>query len=467
MRGKKIGLSLCLTLVVLLSTLVMNMPVALAATPTLSVNPNYVNGYPGEIFQVDIDVSDVTALYTWALELHFEPHGYVVAVRRAIEGPFLKQDGMDTFFSYRIFTLEGYVAIGCTRLAEVGGISGSGTLVTVEFKILEAGECALWLANSELYEYPDPYPSPDPSQDLIPHATVDSYFEGLHAEVTGPALLTGVHGDSMVAKVGDTITLASSVTHAWGASPLAVQVRYDLTRRDGKVLTLWSPQPRVIELYVDGYAPAAEDWSVYGTAPFLDAVGDGNYIESGGYCAMIGFFSLEDITMLPGETVTEVKLEAWSKAESGEIDGDVYIFTNEMSWFWAGSIEASSDWGWYFTDADSMAALHDEASINSAEFLLHYWTPDGSSGPTQTVDAIRVTVTTAITATINPGETIDMPLVVYTLMPEDKGKYRSLKATCYYRAVGTYIQGKVEQPIIVLGEVTPRDYLIVGGKPTK
>ncbi len=449
MRGKII-LSLTLALVMLFGAL----PMTHAQTTTLSVNPAYVTALPDDVFSIDIEVADVVDLYTFAFDLQFAPYGNVLAVRRVIEGPFLGSDGESTDFSYTVSVLEGSVKVGSTRLGEVGGVDGSGVLATIEFKVVEAGDSALDLTSTALEDS-----SPD---SLIPHVVVNGYFNGGRAELGEPAVLEGVLGASANAKVGDSITLSSSVTQIGGTIPLTVTVRYDLIRRDGRILSLWSPQPKTYVLTPDGYDGSWNyGWYHYGSGPYTDAVGDGNYIEGADYCAIDGMWSFSDLAFGPGETVTSVVFEAYSWAQSGAIDGDIYVFNSFTEWYWSGSIEATSDWGWYFSDAGIAGAFPDEESFNSLNILLHYWTPDGSSGPTMTIDAMRLIVTTAVLVTIDAAATIDMPLVVYTLTVEDAGIYRGLRATVYYTYYGVRYQQGNEQPIIVQSKKKARDYLIV------
>ncbi len=448
MRGK-IVLSLTLALVMLFGAL----PMSHAQTTTLSVDPSVVTALPDDVFMIDIDVADVVDLYTYAFDLRFAPFGNVLAVRRVIEGPFLGSDGESTDFSYTVDILDGSIKVGSTRLGEVGGVDGSGVLATIEFKVLEAGDCPFELTSTVLED--------SSADSLIPHVVINGYFNGAHADLVEPAVLEGVLGASANAKVGDSITLSSSVTQVGAALPLIVTVRYDLIRRDGRILSLWSPQPKTYVLYANGYdgSWSGAGWTEYGTA-VLDAIGDGNMVEASDYCAIGGMWSFSDLAFGPGETITNIAFEAYSMAESSAIDGDVYVFNSDTAWYWGGSIEATGDWGWYFTDAGIAGAFSDETSFNTMEVLLHYWTPDGSSGPTMTIDAMRLVVTTAVLTTIDPADTIEMPIVIYTLTAEDAGIYRGLRATVYFTYYGMYNQGN-EQPIIVQSKKKARDYLIV------
>lgn len=428
-------------------------------TTTLSVNPSEIMLLPGQSFEISVDITDVVDLYTWAFELHYAPFGNLLAFRIVREGPFLGQDDMETDFSYSASTLDGVVKVGSTRLGQVSGASGSGTLATLEFVVVEGGGCDLTLMNTRLIK------SISGKKEMIPHNVVNSLFNGGHGEAS--AYLTGVTGDSAVAHVGDTITLSSSVTHVGAEIPVSVRVRYDLVRKDGYTLTFWTPSPKTYELMVGGYDGSWQGagWDEYGTAPFLDAVGDGNYIESGYYCSIGGMWSFADLpTLAPGEYVSSVSLYAYSQAASADIDGDVYIFNDITEWWWSGSIEVGSSWAWAFTEyATSLDdVMYDEATVNSAMVLLHYWTPSGLDEGPMTIDAMKLVVETNFEFLIGPGESVDMPLVTYTLTEADKGVYRVITATVYCTAYVRNLWNAFRpQTVTVIGEVTPRTYLIV------
>jgi hypothetical protein len=454
-RGKII-MSLALAFVMLFGAIQVSHADPIPTT-TLSINPSEITLLPGESFEISVDITDVADLYTWAFELHYAPFGNLLAFRIVREGPFLGQDGMETDFSYSASTLDGVVKVGSTRLGQVSGASGSGTLATLEFVVVEGGGCDLTLMNTRLIK------SISGKKEMIPHNIVNSLFNGGHGEAS--AFLTGVRGDSATAHVGDTITLSSSVTHVGAEIPVSVRVRYDLVRKDGYTLTFWTPSPRTYELPVDGFTADFTDWGLYGTGPYLDAVGDGNYVENPYYCAIVGLFSFADLPALgPGEYVSSVSLYAFTSAQNPEIDGDVYVFNDITEWWWSGSIETGPAWGWAFTEYASSLddVMYDEATINSASVLIHYWTPDGSEGPTMAIDAMKLVVETNFEFLIGPGESVDMPLVTYTLTEADKGVYRVVTATVWCTAYVRNLWNAFRpQTVTVIGEVTPRTYLIV------
>lgn len=142
------------------------------------------------------------------------------------------------------------------------------------------------------------------------------------------------------------------------------------------------------ELYVDEFDEAFIDWSTVGASPYLDAVDSPtNYIEGTEYSSLIGFFSFEDTT-LGADEFDSGTIEAYAMSEDPEIDGDIYLFAGPYSWVWAGSIEAGSYWSWTVLDLPSY--LLDPVLINDMKMVIHYWTPEGTSRGTMTVDAVKL-----------------------------------------------------------------------------
>jgi ABC-type transport system substrate-binding protein len=149
-----------------------------------------------------------------------------------------------------------------------------------------------------------------------------------------------------------------------------------------------TPPDEVLD--VDGFTSEYVDWDMVGNAPYLYAVGDGDYVQTPYYCNLIGQFTFEHTTL---DKIGFVKIEAYAQSEWSEIDGDIYVSTYLKKFEWVGSIEAGTDWGWYFTDGGVInTLLYDKATVNSAMFAIHYWTPDESSGPVMKVDAVRLSL---------------------------------------------------------------------------
>ena len=120
--------------------------VALAQTITLS--PSSVSVPTNTNFSVNVNIASVTNLFGVAFDLNFNP-AYVDFVS-ATEGSFMNQ-GCQT----SLMTTEnpaGKLIFGLTRLgASCGGLSGAGTLVTLNFRSLsQSGSTNLTFSNNSL-----------------------------------------------------------------------------------------------------------------------------------------------------------------------------------------------------------------------------------------------------------------------------------------------------------------------------
>lgn len=439
MRGKYIfSLSMA---VVLVSVLLTGIGVS-TTTPKISVDPSEYLQKPGDVFQVHIVVSDVVNLYTYAFELKYQPFAALLLVQTIKAGAnFLGSDGATTDFSSHNEPMPGVLVVGNTRVGDVGGISGNGEIAIITFKVKTSGSCALTLASTDLI---------DSYGNHIAHDMVSGVFYTPYAAVkAGSAKVTGLHDNSGVASVDDPVTLDCKVKNTVGTLPLTVMVKYVLTRTDGRKITVWSPQPRMTELNVNGYTDmGGSNWVTVGTAPYLGAVGDGNYVEDNNF-NYIGLFDLSDITLASTDKITGVYLEAYSMAGAAGTTADVFV--NTIEGFTAvGQIEAGTTWGWYFTEYPGAlaTALHDEATINSAQLLIAYTA--GTS--TITIDAVRLFIKTETEIVVQPNTEVQMPSVTYTFQEADKGKYPSVKAYCYYSFAGNpFVSETAGQAMAVTG----------------
>jgi hypothetical protein len=111
-----------------------------AVTPTVSVYPPTVTASSGQNFNLDIRIANVFDLYGWEFKLGW--NSTLLDAVNVTEGNFLKQGG-NTFFAKKINNTEGYILIDCTLLGNVPGVSGSGTLATVEFHAEALGQSVL------------------------------------------------------------------------------------------------------------------------------------------------------------------------------------------------------------------------------------------------------------------------------------------------------------------------------------
>lgn len=119
-----------------------------AGAQTVSISPSATQVAPNGNFSLSVNISSVTNLFGVAFDLNFNP-SYVNFVN-ATEGNFLNQ-GCQT----SLMTAEnpaGKLIFGITRLgASCGGVSGSGTIATLNFRALnQVGNSALNFSNNSL-----------------------------------------------------------------------------------------------------------------------------------------------------------------------------------------------------------------------------------------------------------------------------------------------------------------------------
>jgi len=115
-------------------------------TTTLYIDPQTIKGTMGQVFMVNISVSEVADLYGWQIKLEWNPQ--ILELINVTEGNFLKRHGQ-TYFGQKI-NETGYLILDCTLIDNIPGASGSGTLAMVQFYVKESGTCNLQLSNTTL-----------------------------------------------------------------------------------------------------------------------------------------------------------------------------------------------------------------------------------------------------------------------------------------------------------------------------
>jgi len=138
--------------------------------PKLYVDPPSIYNAalePCENFTVYIKITDATDLYSFNFKLGFNKT--ILEATRAEEGPFLKSFGTTTVNNLEINNTEGYVWISVS-LVTGGPAAGSGILANVTFHVIDVGECALNLYDTELT---------DNLGRKFPHDVSDGYFNNI------------------------------------------------------------------------------------------------------------------------------------------------------------------------------------------------------------------------------------------------------------------------------------------------
>jgi hypothetical protein len=113
---------------------------------TLAVSPPMTNTTGGQLVSLDIDVSDISDPYAWQFDVDFDPS--IVSVVSISEGTFLASGGTTFFVPGTIDNSDGSISFNAdTLIGALVGVDGSGTLATVEFNAIGAGDSAVTLNN--------------------------------------------------------------------------------------------------------------------------------------------------------------------------------------------------------------------------------------------------------------------------------------------------------------------------------
>ena len=125
------------------------------------VSPFNANVRVNQTFEVEINVFAVSDLYGWEFKLGYNTS--LLEIVNITEGSFLKSS-RDTYSVSKNMSTDGYVLAGCTSLRNVAGVSGNGTLATVEFLAKKLGSCTLDLCEAKLV---------NSAKQLIEHSEID------------------------------------------------------------------------------------------------------------------------------------------------------------------------------------------------------------------------------------------------------------------------------------------------------
>jgi len=150
-------LTLLLALVLAYSAIIQ----AEAQQATIRVIPaSYTVPTVGSTFSVNVTIQNVNDLFGFEFKLYYPNN--ILNGTSATQGPFLKAGGVQPFFIVNNFTdhynvTHGVLNILCTRIGNVSGVNGNGTLATATFRSTSTnGPKILHLADVKLS---DPTPA--------------------------------------------------------------------------------------------------------------------------------------------------------------------------------------------------------------------------------------------------------------------------------------------------------------------
>jgi hypothetical protein len=459
----------------LLSVLVTNVgmsaappPVAeISITPTKIPDPGLL-GHPGELYAMTVSISDVVDLWAIQFTVDFPPFVGVLWAQDFVEGPFVGAGWTyGTAFYVTTDSLAGKSTVIIMRMPGPGprtGASGSGVLATFNFKVVESGEGSYGVSDPILL---------DSSVEPIPCTLGDT---GFYSGTTGSLVRVNLP-DGRKVKVGQTFPISAKVRND-GDVPLMVQVVLDIRRmEDARAVELWTGQtyfggyigapPPAATLYCDGYSGWLEwDWNHYGDSPWLDAVGDGNLINSTINGAYSSLYTFEDIS-LPWQgysVISNVDFEGYTRQDDVNNDFDPFLFTydSEGNWhnpgIWCDSMGGSAVWAWtggryykggpydmpeyYDSDPNGDGGIHTEQGVNSAELLVSTFDPDDPPLGLMEMDALRMIVEFATIVPVEapvyevgPGEELELGDIVWVSTEDHLGSYE-VTATLLYSSEG-------------------------------
>ena len=118
---------------------------------TMQVAPSTTTVRSGTTFTLDVIVTDVTDLAVWEFRLFYL--NTILNCTSITEGPLLKAGG-STFFESTIHNAynatHGWLLAGSTLLGPVPGVNGTGTLATITFQAIAAGDTPLRFSSDPL-----------------------------------------------------------------------------------------------------------------------------------------------------------------------------------------------------------------------------------------------------------------------------------------------------------------------------
>ncbi len=98
----------------------------------VEIKPGETSAQLGQDLRFDLAIGNIKELYSAILTLSYDPA--VVEFKAASEGSFLKKDGQQTSFLFSNNIKAGTVDVYMTRIGDVGGVEGTGSLGAVVFQ---------------------------------------------------------------------------------------------------------------------------------------------------------------------------------------------------------------------------------------------------------------------------------------------------------------------------------------------
>ncbi|HNY40765.1 MAG TPA: cohesin domain-containing protein [Bryobacteraceae bacterium] len=121
---------------------------AAAAEPRVVLAPTTIQPVLNSMVSVNVNVETVEDLFSAPMKIAFD--NKVLKLMDVKRGAFLAQDGQQVTFEKTIVDDPGGAVVSMQRVAGAGGVSGSGTLVTLVFSAVGRGSTSVTLAELTL-----------------------------------------------------------------------------------------------------------------------------------------------------------------------------------------------------------------------------------------------------------------------------------------------------------------------------
>ena len=215
-----------LKLLYLLSVLLISFPIIYTATapvtlPTVYIDPPETTGNPGDTFIISVNIKDVVDLFSYDVRIQW-PRDLLLCLG-ASKGTFLAGQPGGTIFLPKIY--PDYIIVAETTMGAYPGVSGSGTLFTVNFEVLDAGKCTLDIYQSTLL---------DSTLSPMDHVSEDGSFSTLAEANLVRRSAWPEHHHYVLAKDEDAYQNLTGKVKNLGTIDLKVYVEFNLVRDDGK-----------------------------------------------------------------------------------------------------------------------------------------------------------------------------------------------------------------------------------------
>jgi len=416
---------------VLLMPMMINVGFAAKSDTKLYISPKVlpaagVLGHPGDVFPVEIKIDNIQNLWSAGFKVTYAPYARPLVVGGILEGDFMKQDGWETSFVYKVNSLKGELSIGITRIWTYDkpwppvGASGSGTLATFNFAVVEAGDSDIGFSALQML---------DPDLNPIGVKATGGRYTGVTAD-----LISMTFPNDRIIYVGGSFAI-NSLARNDGDSLLQVRTRFDIERlEDGRRIKIYSGQnyaggglgePNPFEyVYASEYIAEDADWGTAndfdgGTGPWPNSEAvlgepDGVYAESSTAFNVAGWYKFH--LERAGRVVLNIDLYGYeSQPDGADNDFDPYILVpcSDGKWrtAYCDSIGGSVDWAWtglrYYKNvydfpeyyrAGRDARDYEDSFNNMLLFIENY----GVDGLRMRLDALRWYVEFSPITPVNP-----------------------------------------------------------------